>query len=96
VGSNRYSVPWTYAGTSVWVRDREGQIEVHYGGQRIASHPRIAGKHQIVTVPEHHRGIPLAANGPSKKIVVHIQQTAPSVEVRSLAAYESIASGGLQ
>jgi hypothetical protein len=91
--SNRYSVPWAYAGSPVWVRDRENQIEVHYGGETIAVHPRSPGKHQIITVPEHHRGIPLGTRGPSTKILIHIQQAAPTVEVRSLAAYESVAGG---
>jgi transposase len=94
--SNRYSVPWTYAGAPVWVRQHEGQIEVHYGGQRIAAHARATRKHQIVTVPEHHHGIPPGAGGASTKILIHIQQTAPTVEVRSLAAYESVLSGGAQ
>ncbi len=93
--SNRYSVPWVYAGSPVWVRDREDQIEVHYGGEKIAVHPRASGKHQILTVPEHHHGIPLGIRGPSTKTLIHIQQTAPTVEVRSLAAYESVA-GGIQ
>jgi transposase len=91
--SNRYSVPWAYAGSEVWVRDRQNQVEVHYGGERIAVHPRASGKHQIMTVPEHHHGIPLGIRGPSTKILVHIQQSAPAVEVRSLAAYESVAGG---
>jgi transposase len=91
--SNRYSVPWTYAGSPVWVRDREDQIEVHYGGNKIAVHRRASGKHQIITVPEHHHGIPLGTRGPSTKTLIHIQQTAPTVEVRSLAAYESVAGG---
>jgi len=91
--SNRYSVPWTYAGYPVWVREHGSQVEVHYGGQRIAAHPRVSGKHQIVTVSEHHRGIPLGTQGPSTKILIHIQQTAPLVEVRPLAAYESAVGG---
>jgi transposase len=91
--SNRYSVPWAYAGAEVWVRDRDNQVEVHYGGDRIAVHPRASGKHQIMRVPEHHHGIPLGIRGPSTKILVHIQQAAPTVEVRSLAAYESVAGG---
>jgi transposase len=91
--SNRYSVPWTYAGASVWVRQREEQIEVHYGGQCIAAHRRAPGKHQLVRVAEHHQGIPLGASGPSPKILIHIQQSAPMVEVRSLAAYESVLGG---
>ena len=91
--SNRYSVPWVYAGCPVWIRDRDNQIEVHYGGEKIAAHPRALGKHQIITRPEHHHGIPLGTRGPSTKILIHIQQTAPTVEVRSLAAYESVAGG---
>ena len=87
--SNRYSVPWTYAGASVWVRERGDQIEVHYGGQCIATHARASGKHQLTRVPEHHHGIPLGARGPSTKILIHIQQAAPVVEVRSLAAYDA-------
>ena len=91
--SNRYSVPWAYAGSPVWVRDHEDQIEVHYGGEKIAVHRRASGKHQIITVREHHHGIPLGTRGPSTKTLIHIQQTAPAVEVRSLAAYESVAGG---
>ena len=37
-------------------------------------------------MPEHHHGIPLGRNAPSSKTLIHIQQTAPTVEVRSLAA----------
>ena len=91
---NRYSVPWTYAGQAVWVRDRAGQVEVHYGGQRVAVHSRVSGKHHIVRVPEHHQGIPLGSPS-SAKILIHVRQTAPVVEIRSLAAYES-AAGGVQ
>ena len=91
--SNRYSVPWAYAGASVCVRERDDRIEVHYGGQCVAAHARASGKHQLVRVPEHHHGIPLGARGPSTKILIHIQQAAPIVEVRSLAAYESVIGG---
>ena len=81
------------AGSPVWVRDRQGQIEVHYGSQQIAVHRRASGRHQIVTVPQHHQGIPLGSQGRSKKILIHLQQVAPEVEVRPLAAYESVAGG---
>jgi len=91
--ANRYSVPWTYAGEPVWVHDRERQVEVHYGSQRIAVHPQVFGKHQIVTLAEHHHGIPLGAGQQSTKILIHVRQTAPVVEIRSLAAYESAAGG---
>ena len=36
---SRYSVPWSYAGKQVWVREKDsGLLEVHYGDRRIAEH----------------------------------------------------------
>jgi transposase len=90
---SRYSVPWVYAGKEVWVREREGGVEVHYGGQRIAAHAQASRKHGIVRAPEHHEGIPLGARQ-DRKTLVHIRQSAPVVEIRPLAAYESVAAGG--
>jgi hypothetical protein len=51
-------------------------------------------QHQVITRGEHHEGIPLNATGGGGKMLVHIQQTAPMVEIRPLAAYESVAAGG--
>ncbi|MBM3746867.1 MAG: IS21 family transposase [Acidobacteria bacterium] len=90
---SRYSVPWIYVGKPVWVRGRGGDVEVHYGAERIAVHARAPRKHVIMRNPEHHEGIPLAARQP-RKILVHLRQTAPVVEIRPLAAYESAAAGG--
>ena len=90
---SRYSVPWQYAGRSVWVHERLGEVEVHYGRERIAAHGKAVRKHGIVTQPEHHRGIPLSSRH-ERKILIHLQGTAPVVEIRPLAAYESAAIGG--
>jgi len=89
---SRYSVPWAYAGKEVWVCERSNYLEVHYGAQRIAIHER-AGRHRTVTQAEHHRGIPLGSRSSGDKILVHLRESAPVVEVRSLAAYESAAGG---
>jgi hypothetical protein len=89
---SRYSVPWAYAGKEVWVCERSNYVEVHYGAQRIAIHER-AGRHHTVTQAEHHRGIPLGSRSSRDKILVQLRETAPVVEVRSLAAYESAAGG---
>jgi transposase len=91
---SRYSVPWQYAGREVWVRDHNGAVEVHWSGQRIAVHAPAARHHQVVTRAEHHQGIPLGAAGRGSKILIHIRETAPVVEIRPLAAYESAAMGG--
>jgi len=92
---SRYSVPWEYAGRSVWVHERSSDVEVYYGRERIAMHAQAARKHLVVTQAEHHRGIPLGARA-DRKILVHIQNTAPVVEIRPLAAYESAAMGGVR
>lgn len=60
--ASRYSVPWQYAGKEVWVRDRVGQVEVHYGRDRIAVHALAPRKHVLMRNPEHHHGIPRRAD----------------------------------
>jgi hypothetical protein len=47
----------------------------------------------VIRKAEHHEGIPLGARQ-ERKTLVHIRQTAPVVEIRPLAAYESVAAGG--
>lgn len=90
---SRYSVPWSYAGRQVWVREGSQAVEVYYGRERVAVHARAAGKHRVVTESEHHRGIPLGARRQTKTLI-QIRETAPVVEIRPLAAYESAAAGG--
>jgi len=46
----------------------------------------------VVTISEHHENIPLG-NRVTGKTLIHIQQGAPVVEQRPLAAYESVAGG---
>lgn len=85
---SRYSVPWSFAGRQVWVRSEGERLEVRHNGETIAEHRRARRRHEIVTEPEHHRGIPLGPRRPHEKLVVHLRQQGPSVEVRPLAAYE--------
>jgi transposase len=94
--ASRYSVPWHYVGKEVWVREQGTSVEVHYGGERIAVHSRAERKHQVVTEHTHHHGIPMDAPRNGEKILVRMRETAPTVEARSLAAYESVAMGGAQ
>jgi hypothetical protein len=78
----------------VWVREIAGEVDVADGRARIAAHARARRKHEVVTFPAHHQGIPLGARRADGKILVHIRQSAPVVEKRSLLAYESAANGG--
>jgi hypothetical protein len=80
---SRYSVPWHYAGKEVWVRDHGPSVEIRYSAERIAVHAPATRRHQVVTLNQHHAGIP-----------THRRESAPLVEHRPLAAYESLANGG--
>jgi transposase len=93
--ASRYSVPWSYVGQEVWVREQGRQVEVYYGGERIAGHAPATGRHQVITERRHHDGIPSGEHN-GHKILVHLRERAPVVESRPLAAYESLARGGAQ
>ena len=90
---SRYPVPWQFASREVWVHEQSGNVEVHYGEQRIAAHSKTPREHLTVTQADHHSGIPGTARS-ERKTLIHIQDMAPIVEVRSLAAYEN-AYGGI-
>jgi transposase len=90
--ASRYSVPWQFAGKDVWLRECEQRLEVHYGAERIALHEKVA-RHRTMIQAEHHRGIPLGDRQRNEKLRIHLQESAPIVEVRSLAAYESAGGG---
>ena len=66
---------------------------MRHGADCIADHPLARRKHLVVIEPRHHAGIPLGARQPGKTLV-HLRGAAPVVEVRPLAAYESLAGGG--
>jgi hypothetical protein len=91
--ASRYSVPWPFAGKEVKVNHAGGEVHVHYRGERIAEHCEAFEKHSVVTAAEHHADVPLGSRRPAGKTVIHLSVTAPAVEVRSLAAYDSIAGG---
>lgn len=88
-------MPWQAVGKKVWVREVAGEVEVHDGRARIATHSKAQRRHEVVTFPPHHQGIPLGAQSTRSKILIQVQHRAPVVEVRSLAAYESAAAESL-
>ena len=91
-GGNRYSVPWTAVGQEVSVREVGGELEIRGGGERLAVHAVAGGKHQVLTVPAHHAGLPPAtATPPGGKTRITVVATAPEVEVRPLSVYDALA-----
>ena len=57
-------------------------------------HEVARGRHATIRQPGHHAGIPLNGASRPKKGQIHIQAAPPEVEVRPLAVYESVATGG--
>ena len=76
------------------MRELAEEVDVLDGRARIAVHPKARRKHDVVTFPPHHQGIPLGAQRADSKILIQVRQSAPIVEKRSLLAYESAVNGG--
>jgi len=91
--TNRYSVPWAAAGRDVELRARDGQLEIVQQGERLALHALSPARYQVLTQTAHHHGIPLGPVGRPSRTMVHIQLSAPTVEVRPLAVYDTVAGG---
>jgi transposase len=93
-GANRYSVPWAAAGREVWIRELAGQVEISCEHERIAAHAVCPGRHQVLTHPPHHPGMPFSGAGPRSPVKITIQVSSPQVEVRPLAVYEAVGATG--
>ena len=90
---SRYSVPWRLCGQrGVGARARPF-VEVHYGGERIAVHASARDGTSHYAAASIIEGIPLGSKSRRQDSDSH-SETAPVVEVRPLAAYESAAMGG--
>jgi len=91
VRTNRYSVPWQYAGQ--WLMTREtpdGWLEVFNGNEVVALHPLLPPSERFrpVCLPSHHDVPPNPATSST------IIPAAPDVEQRSLSIYDMLANGG--
>lgn len=89
--TNRYSVPYRYAGQAVEVQRFSDLIRIYHAGEVIATHDRCQAGYENRLVREHYRGIfqpPPTARFPSP--------SQSDVQVRDLAVYEAAAQGGAQ
>lgn len=84
--TNRYSVPYSYAGREVEVESELDQVRIYHQGNLIGVHPRLAGRYQSQVDRAHYAGIyqrrPIAVS--------------EEVQVRDLSFYENLVEGGLQ
>ena len=94
--TNRYSVPFTLIGQTVDVRRRQGQIEISHRGRLVAWHPELAGRYQLAILPEHGPGA-LARNARQRYATPSLvvpPLPVPAVEIRDLACYDALCTGG--
>jgi len=95
--ANRYSVPFTLIGQTVDLRRREGQIEISHRGKLVAAHPELIGRYQLAILPEHGPGA-VARNARQRYATPSVPAAAagplPSVEIRDLACYDALCTGG--
>jgi hypothetical protein len=92
--ANRYSVPFQFIGQTVEVQ-RDGQsLSFFHRDKLVASHPVVAGRHQLQILPEHGPGA-IARNARKRHGPPGASDPAswpPDVEIRDLSLYERLAT----
>lgn len=84
--SNRYSVPFQYAGKQVEVQYEGDLVLIYHNKALLVSHPRCAGNYMSRIDRAHFAGI-------YQQIVLR-DVLGEDVEVRDLAFYEGLVEGG--
>ena len=91
--TNRYSVPCRLIGQSVEVERSEEAVRVFHRSILVATHPRLAGTHQVAILPEHGPGA-VARNTrrlrSSPPAAGRSPVAPPEVQVRDLGVYEAL------
>lgn len=92
IDSNRYSVPCRLIGKRVQVVRAGAQWQIHHGGQLVAAHPVLVGRHQLCVQAEHGPGA--AARNVRQRYSTPCAGTAAmpdgAVQVRDLAIYDQL------
>src|SRR5206468_4079623 len=93
IETNRYPVPYTWAGRDVTVRLLGGEIVLHLGGGQPVMHERVDGKHCVARLKGPPPPVPKSPEGE----VVHPPRLDPAyvqslgdVEIRELSRYQEV------
>ena len=100
-GGSRYSVPWQYAGKSVWLRyTQQDQLEVYAAnGSLLARHPLNHQPGSVNTIPEHYAGLRTARDGAKALLIEVFKERFPEDELfleKLLSQYKFNASQQLR
>lgn len=92
IDANRYSVPWRLIGKTVTVVRVGTQWQISHGGQVVAEHPVLTGRHQVQVDPAHGPGA-ASRNARTRFSTPNATPAANDtqpVEVRDLEVYEQL------
>jgi transposase len=92
IDANRYSVPWRLIGKTVSVVRVGARWQISHGGQVVAEHPVLTGRHQLQVDPAHGPGA-VARNARTRFSTPASTPAAndvQAVEVRDLEVYEQL------
>lgn len=92
--TNRYSVPFLYAGRPVEVQSIDDRVMIYHDSRLLVSHPRCDGTFQSRIVGEHYKGIDRRTVSSMTAMSSHLTTALHEVEVRDLAFYEGLLQGG--
>jgi len=94
VETNRYPVPFTWAGRDVTVRLLGEEVAIHLDGDQLVTHERLAGKHCVARWNGPPRPLPKSPKGevpqPPRLDPAYVQGLG-DVEIRELARYQEVA-----
>lgn len=92
IDANRYSVPWRLIGKTVSVVRVGARWQISHGGDVVAEHPVLTGRHQVQVDPTHGPGA-VARNARTRYSAPAAARAATDVqvvEVRALEVYEQL------
>jgi transposase len=92
IDANRYSVPWRLIGKTVSVVRVGARWQISHGGEAVAEHPVLMGRHQVQVDPAHGPGA-VARNARTRfsaPASVAAANDVQVVEVRDLEVYEQL------
>jgi len=107
--SNKYSIPWKYAGREAKLEIHEDLMRVNIGGSIVCEHEIVPGSHRLIKVKDHFAGLYKEILNRNKaahirRIESHGSKQSPvlvlngpstiDVQKRDLAVYDDIASRG--
>lgn len=92
--TNRYSVPFKFAGKEVEIQAEKDFILIYHKDDLVVSHPRCTGAYQNRVERAHYNGIFRKQGSPSAVSRFRQDIIPDEVQIRDLSYYERLVEGG--